>query len=65
MKYYFLTAIRESCIKKDVIVSGVVKQHPFIFLNNKEKEYHNTYVLLNYKEITKDEYDLYLKLNKD
>lgn len=57
-KYYWM---RWECISKTLNYKddGVFKEHPFIAIARKRKKYNKVFKILNFKEITKEEYDLY------
>jgi hypothetical protein len=66
MKYYYLVYQYTDYDMIKTIVTDVTDIHPFKYIVEIKNLWNLfDYILLNYKEITKDEYDLYLKLNKD
>ena len=60
-KYYWLSFNKLNKFKASIIYDMVSTEHPFIVIKkiNKEEAGEYSYSLVNYKEITKEEYELF------
>jgi hypothetical protein len=59
-KYYFVTYITRR-LGKQFFDSSVIAEHPFSWLRNSRSESILKMVLVGWREISKDEYEMYIK----
>ena len=60
-KYYWLSYVRMVSFG-EIFMETTSTDHPFKYISENNERYKENNVLTNWKEITKEEYDLYTKI---